>query len=91
MRFLVSYDIACSRRRLRVSNLLLGYGERVQESVFALELREGQWQALCQRLDATIDPTLDQWRGWRACADDQADTQDLGAPSPPLRVGATVV
>jgi CRISPR-associated protein Cas2 len=31
---LVVYDIADNRRRLRLSNFLLGQGRRVQESVF---------------------------------------------------------
>lgn len=34
MRYLVCYDIADDRRRQRISDLLLDYGSRVQESVF---------------------------------------------------------
>lgn len=91
MRFLVSYDIACRRRRVRVARLLEGYGQRAQESVFELELREGQWARLCTQLSAAIDPVLDQWRGWRACADDRVDTFELGLAAAPLHEGATVV
>ena len=32
--YVVAYDIRDDRRRKRVANLLLSYGERVQESVF---------------------------------------------------------
>lgn len=91
MRYLVSYDIARPRRRVAVARLLLGHGERVQQSVFELELREPQWRRLCIRLDALIDKTDDQWRGWRVCASDLVDSADIGLPGPLLREGATVV
>ena len=32
--YVISYDVPCDRRRKKISNLLEGYGERVQYSVF---------------------------------------------------------
>ena len=91
MRYLVSYDIACQRRRVRIAKLLLGYGSRVQESVFTLELRDGQWARLQAAMDRTIDPVQDQWRGWRLCARDETDAAELGKPPPPIHEGLQIV
>jgi len=33
MMYVVAYDIPCNKRRQKVANLLMGYGERVQFSV----------------------------------------------------------
>ena len=91
MRYLVSYDIACPKRRLRAARLLLGHGERVQESVYELDLSDSKWHRLAAQMASLVDPGADQWRGWRACDADHRDGADLGLPSPPLHVGATIV
>lgn len=87
----ISYDIACQRRRVRVAQLLLDHGERVQESVYELRLRVGEWPVLARQLDQLIDPVADQWRVWPLCAADSADALELGAPSPHPVDGAIVV
>lgn len=58
MRYLISYDIAAPRRRRRAAPraFLLRHGERVRESVYEVDLRDGQWLRLCRQLDALIDP-----------------------------------
>jgi CRISPR-associated protein Cas2 len=50
MRYLVTYDIASQRVRYRVAKCLLGYGDRVQKSVFECRLREGQAKEMARRL-----------------------------------------
>ncbi len=40
MTYLVSYDVADDKRRLRLSKVLLDYGRRVQESVFWVDVEE---------------------------------------------------
>jgi len=77
----ISYDIACQRRRVRVAQFLLDHGERVQESVYELRLRVGEWPALVRQLNQLIDPVADQWRAWPLCAADSADAVELGAAS----------
>ncbi|MEH2287593.1 CRISPR-associated endonuclease Cas2 [Nostoc sp.] len=44
--FLESYDILCEKRRKRVANLLSGYGQRVQYSVFKCYLTTEKYQDL---------------------------------------------
>ena len=91
MRYLVSYDIADARRRDRAGHLLMGFGERVQESVYEVELREPQWHGLSAGLDALVRYESDQWRAWRLCAADRPDVTDLGLPSAALAMGSTVI
>lgn len=90
-RVLVSYDIACPRRRVKAAQLLTDHGVRVQESVYELALRAGEWPRLGRALDRLIDPVADQWRAWPLCAADRADAVQLGAASPAPIEGAVVV
>lgn len=91
MRLLLSYDIACQRRRSRVVKVLEGYGSRAQESVFQLELREAQWQRLRLQLDAIVDRRQDHWRAWPQCRSDLDDARQLGKPPAPMHAGMVVV
>ncbi len=90
-RIVVSYDIACQRRRAKIAQLLLDHGERVQESVFELALREGEWATVRRALDEMIDPVADHWRAWPLCVQDRADARQLGLPRPAPLAGAVVV
>ena len=48
------YDIANSRRRVRISKVLLSYGERVQESVYEAHVDAVQWKRMYSRVEALI-------------------------------------
>lgn len=50
MFYVIAYDIPCDRRRKRISDLLEGYGERVQYSVFECVLTKNKYKNLRQRL-----------------------------------------
>ncbi|MEC4814033.1 MAG: CRISPR-associated endonuclease Cas2 [Scytonema sp. PMC 1069.18] len=75
--YLVTYDIPCDKRRKKVSDLLEGYGQRVQYSVFECKLTSAQYKELCQRLKKKVklsedsvrfyplsQHTLDQVQAW---------------------------
>lgn len=67
MMVLVSYDVSsqdkAGARRLRhIAKACLDFGQRVQFSVFEIELDAAQWVALKARLVQTIDPTTDSLR-----------------------------
>ncbi|MDD3762463.1 MAG: CRISPR-associated endonuclease Cas2 [Nevskiales bacterium] len=67
MMVLVSYDVttidAAGRRRLRrVSRACQDYGQRVQFSVFEIEVDPAQWANLKQRLVELIEPEQDSLR-----------------------------
>ena len=64
---LVTYDVstmdAGSQRRLRrVAKACRDYGQRVQFSVFEIEIESGSWVMLKQRLIDVINPQTDSLR-----------------------------
>ena len=67
MMVLVSYDVSsqdkAGARRLRhIAKTCLDFGQRVQFSVFEIEVDAAQWVALKARLTQIIDPTQDSLR-----------------------------
>lgn len=48
--YVITYDMACNRRRQKVADLLEGYGRRVQESVFECVLARDKYRELQQKL-----------------------------------------
>ena len=59
MRYLVCYDITDDRRRQRVSELLLDFGSRVQESVFECIIDAPLADQMQKRLRKSIDVESD--------------------------------
>ena len=49
MRYVIAYDVAQDKQRTRLSELLMGYGERVQKSVFEADLKKGEVQEILRR------------------------------------------
>lgn len=84
MMVLVSYDVttvdAAGRRRLRqVAKACRDYGQRVQFSVFELEVEPAQWAVLKQRLIGLIDPDSDSLRFYFMGSNWQRKVEHVGA------------
>lgn len=60
--YLVTYDISCNKRRKKVSDLLEGYGQRVQFSVFECVLTADKYHELRQRLIQRVKADEDSVR-----------------------------
>lgn len=58
--YIVSYDISDDKRRTEVYELLLGYGDHVQYSVFLCELNAVELSGLRRRLRDAIHAREDQ-------------------------------
>ena len=56
-RFLVAYDISQDDRRTRIARLLESHGDRVQYSVFVVDLRPARLVRLRSKLEAMIAVT----------------------------------
>ncbi|MEW5892437.1 MAG: CRISPR-associated endonuclease Cas2 [Pseudomonadota bacterium] len=70
---MICYDIADDRRRDRLAQVLLGFGERVQYSVFECHLdSEGDLARLHAAARACIDETCDRLRFYQLCPADLA-------------------
>ncbi|NKF21494.1 CRISPR-associated endonuclease Cas2 [Solimonas marina] len=84
MMVLVSYDVttvdtAGKRRLRRVARACQDYGQRVQFSVFEIEVEPAQWTALKQRLVDTIDPDADSLRFYYLGANWERRIEHVGA------------
>ena len=84
MMVLVTYDVRTSepggeRRLRRVAKACGDYGQRVQFSVFEIEVEPAQWAMLRARLEGIIDPALDSLRFYQLGANWQRRIEHVGA------------
>lgn len=84
MMVLVTYDVATSEpggagRLRRVAKACRDFGQRVQFSVFEIEVDPAQWTALRARLEAIIDPEHDSLRYYMLGANWQRRVEHVGA------------
>lgn len=84
MMMLVSYDVSTvapgGQRRLRqIAKACRDYGQRVQYSVFEIEVDSAQWVALRQRLCDIIDQSVDSLRFYHLGTKWEAKVEHVGA------------
>lgn len=84
MMVLVSYDVstldASGERRLRrLAKACRDYGQRVQYSVFEVEVDLAQWTVLKNRLSELIDPERDSLRFYYLGRNWQNKIEHIGA------------
>jgi len=84
MMVLVSYDVATSeiggaRRLRRVARACQDYGQRVQYSVFEVEVDPAQWTQLKSRLLGEIDQEQDSLRFYFLGSNWQRRVEHVGA------------
>lgn len=65
--WMVAYDVADNQRRQRVAQALLGYGDRIQYSVFECRLNARELVRLRQRVTEIIEPDSDSVRWYPLC------------------------
>jgi CRISPR-associated protein Cas2 len=84
MMVLVSYDVATSsvggpRRLRRIAKVCQNYGQRVQFSVFELEVDPASWVGIKQQLRDLIDPDVDSLRFYFLGSKWQDKVEHIGA------------
>ena len=90
MLVLVTYDVNTldegGKKRLRkVAQACEDYGQRVQFSVFEIEVDPGQWAKLKNRLETAIRPEVDSLRYYYLGANWTRKIEHVGAkPAPDL-------
>lgn len=95
MLVLVTYDVATSTSggaaRLRaVAKACRDLGQRVQYSVFEIEVDPAQWTRLKARLEGIIDPATDSLRYYHLGANGQRKVEHVGA-KPAADLGGTLI
>jgi CRISPR-associated protein Cas2 len=84
---LVAYDVntetSAGRRRLRrVANVCVGFGQRVQKSLFECRVTAAQFEEMEHRLRQEIDEGTDSLRIYRLAGDRDKVLTVIGAPPP---------
>jgi CRISPR-associated protein Cas2 len=84
MMILVSYDVstqdkAGARRLRQIAKACLNLGQRVQLSVFEIEVEPAQWVKLKAELMSIIDPTADSLRFYHLGKNWQSKVEHVGA------------
>ena len=84
MMVLVSYDVstqdkAGARRLRQIAKACLNLGQRVQFSVFEIELEPAQWVQLKADLTSLIEPTMDSLRFYYLGKNWQNKVEHVGA------------
>ncbi|MCW1969257.1 MAG: CRISPR-associated endonuclease Cas2 [Anaerolineae bacterium] len=80
--YVITFDIPDNKRRTKLGNILLGFGERVQRSVFECVLSESQFMALRQQMDKWVKPEEDSVRYYNLGAQSVADVEVQGSGKP---------
>lgn len=84
MMVLVSYDVSTAspggeKRLRRVAKACRDFGQRVQYSVFEIEVEPAQWVQLRQRLCDLIEPEFDSLRFYQLGAQWEGRVEHVGA------------
>jgi CRISPR-associated protein Cas2 len=95
MLVLVTYDVQTSgeggaTRLRRVAKACRDYGQRVQYSVFEIELEPALWTKLRARLEGIIKPDVDSLRFYFLGANWQRRVEHVGA-KPTADLGGTLI
>ena len=84
MLVLVTYDVSIvspggEKRLRRIANTCQDYGQRVQFSIFELEVDSARWVGIKQRLIDLIDPKTDTLRFYYLGQNWQGKVEHIGA------------
>lgn len=84
MMVLVSYDVSTTsasgaKRLRRIARVCQDYGQRVQYSVFELEVDYAQWTAIKNKLCALLEPEEDSLRFYYLGKNWQRRVEHIGA------------
>lgn len=84
MMVLVSYDVSItneggSRRLRRIAKVCQDYGQRVQFSVFEIEVDPARWVAIRQKLCDLMNPDVDSLRFYFMGSKWQEKIEHIGA------------
>jgi len=95
MLVLVTYDVNVTeeggkRRLRRVAKTCQNFGQRVQNSVFEIEVEPAQLIMLKSQLEAIIKPEIDSLRYYNLGANGQRRVEHVGA-KPSIDLGGTLI
>ncbi|ALB39672.1 MULTISPECIES: CRISPR-associated endonuclease Cas2 [Nostocales] len=89
--YVIVYDITCDKRRKKVSDLLEGYGQRVQYSVFECILNQTKYSELQKRLRKQIKSSEDSIRFYPLSKHTFNQIETWGEPPVTELPGSTII
>ncbi len=85
--YVVSYDIVSDRLRSKVAKVLLGYGKRVQYSVFECHVSQKNFEELYKKLALLmVDVDEGSIRFYHLCGKCEQEIQELGLPKEEISI-----
>jgi CRISPR-associated protein Cas2 len=78
LEYVVCYDLSDDRRRDRMARVLLDYGKRIQESVFAMNLDEELYDRMMVRVRREVDESWDRVHVFCLCKGCETRTVVIG-------------
>lgn len=95
MMVLVTYDVSVAqgngaRRLRRIARACQDYGQRVQYSVFEIEVNPAQWTLLKANLEAAIDAEHDSLRYYHLGSNWRRRVEHVGAKTA-IDLGGTLI
>ena len=89
--YIVVYDIPCDKRRKHLSDLLEGYGKRVQYSVFECLLTQSKYNELRERLRKKVKLAEDSVRFYPLSRHTLNQVEAWGEPPVTKFPGSTII
>lgn len=86
MTVLATYDVREDARRAHLAAVLQAFGNRIQKSVFLLQIDADELSQVITRAEAIIDPEVDSLWLLRQCAPCYEALITMGQTEPPQRV-----
>jgi len=84
--YIIAYDISDNKRRKKVSDILEGYGTRVNYSVFEIQLStKAQKKSIEKELLKILNPSKDSLRFYHICKNCIDKSWSLGEENPPFQ------
>ena len=86
MKYIVTYDISNDKRRTKLSDLLGAYGDRVNYSVFEIELSESKRETLLAKIELQklINKKYDSLRFYHLCENCVPKSFEIGNREEPF-------
>jgi len=78
MKVVVAYDITNAKRLKKIADICLGFGIRIQYSIFECRLDQDQFDRLWNQLCSTADPTDDRIIAYPIYAREDRQTRTFG-------------
>ena len=80
MIYVIAYDICHPKRLTKVSKILENYGQRIQKSVFEVEVSSSTYKEMKQRIESVISPDEDGVKYYPICPKCRRYIQQMGVP-----------